>query len=368
MTSPGDSTRRSGIPPPRVRRIRRIGSPAARAPRRYAPTPTPRRGDRRTPTTPGSAAPCGRSGTSPSSACRGTSRPAADTDWRRRPPRRRCVPSRPRPAGTAAEGRSPPPVAAIARRPEYVGAPTTEGRLHRHVRVHPSGLRRWPYDHRRGGIAIGRGIGAADVRHPSEGHRPERHVQGARHRAGRGSAVDDRARRTRQGRHQRRHPRRPAGVDERSADRRTGAVARTQGTAAAARRPGSGSGPGLGLRLATAAVLVLFGIAVGWGLYGNTSSPLSFQTDPGAKSRRHPRQGAHAAAAAAVARRHQRVCSSRCARSSATPSASSSTSAATYAYLRIPDPRDGRRTLQYMLPRRLGATLRRSRPPTPTPA
>src|SRR5829696_8259175 len=29
-------------------------------------------------------------------------------------------------------------------------------------------------------------------------------------------------------------------------------------------------------------MLVLFGIAVGWRLYGNTSSPLSFETDPGA--------------------------------------------------------------------------------------
>lgn len=45
-----------------------------------------------------------------------------------------------------------------------------------------------------------------------------------------------------------------------------------------------GAGAGWGFRLAVAAVLVLFGIAVGWGLYGNTSSPLSFQTDPGAKS------------------------------------------------------------------------------------
>jgi hypothetical protein len=36
--------------------------------------------------------------------------------------------------------------------------------------------------------------------------------------------------------------------------------------------------------LAVSAVLVLLGIAIGWGLYGNTSSPLSFQTDPGAKS------------------------------------------------------------------------------------
>jgi hypothetical protein len=33
-----------------------------------------------------------------------------------------------------------------------------------------------------------------------------------------------------------------------------------------------------------AAVLVLLGIAIGWGLYGNTTSPLSFTTDPGAKS------------------------------------------------------------------------------------
>jgi hypothetical protein len=38
------------------------------------------------------------------------------------------------------------------------------------------------------------------------------------------------------------------------------------------------------LGLAYSAVLVVLGIAIGWGLYGNTSSPLSFQTDPGAKS------------------------------------------------------------------------------------
>jgi hypothetical protein len=36
--------------------------------------------------------------------------------------------------------------------------------------------------------------------------------------------------------------------------------------------------------LAVSVVLVLLGVAIGWGLYGNTSSPLSFQTDPGAKS------------------------------------------------------------------------------------
>jgi hypothetical protein len=47
---------------------------------------------------------------------------------------------------------------------------------------------------------------------------------------------------------------------------------------------GQGAAAGWGLRLATAAVLVALGIAIGWGLYGNTSSPLSFETDPGAKS------------------------------------------------------------------------------------
>ncbi len=38
-----------------------------------------------------------------------------------------------------------------------------------------------------------------------------------------------------------------------------------------------------GIRLATAGVLVLLGVGIGWGLYGNTSSPLSFTSDPGAK-------------------------------------------------------------------------------------
>lgn len=42
-------------------------------------------------------------------------------------------------------------------------------------------------------------------------------------------------------------------------------------------------GAGWGLRIATAVVLVILGIAIGWGLYGNTSSPLRFETDPGAK-------------------------------------------------------------------------------------
>ena len=43
-------------------------------------------------------------------------------------------------------------------------------------------------------------------------------------------------------------------------------------------------GGGWGLRAAVAGVLVVLGIAIGWGLYGNTSSPLSFTSDPGAKS------------------------------------------------------------------------------------
>jgi DUF1707 SHOCT-like domain len=45
-----------------------------------------------------------------------------------------------------------------------------------------------------------------------------------------------------------------------------------------------GSGGGWGMRAAVAGVLVVLGIAIGWGLYGNTSSPLSFTSDPGAKS------------------------------------------------------------------------------------
>lgn len=44
-----------------------------------------------------------------------------------------------------------------------------------------------------------------------------------------------------------------------------------------------GNRAGLGIRLAVAGVLVLLGIGIGWGLYGNTSSPLRFTTDPGAK-------------------------------------------------------------------------------------
>jgi hypothetical protein len=48
-------------------------------------------------------------------------------------------------------------------------------------------------------------------------------------------------------------------------------------------RVGGGVGGGWGMRAAVAGVLVVLGIAIGWGLYGNTPSPLSFTSDPGAK-------------------------------------------------------------------------------------
>ncbi|SON59740.1 hypothetical protein MSIMFI_01224 [Mycobacterium simulans] len=40
---------------------------------------------------------------------------------------------------------------------------------------------------------------------------------------------------------------------------------------------------GLGITIAAFAVTVLLGVGIGWGLYGNTSSPLDFTSDPGAK-------------------------------------------------------------------------------------
>jgi hypothetical protein len=49
------------------------------------------------------------------------------------------------------------------------------------------------------------------------------------------------------------------------------------------RLAGGGTGGGWGMRAAVAGVLLVLGIAIGWGLYGNTSSPLSFTSDPGAK-------------------------------------------------------------------------------------
>ncbi|WP_431238191.1 DUF1707 SHOCT-like domain-containing protein [Mycolicibacterium aichiense] len=39
-----------------------------------------------------------------------------------------------------------------------------------------------------------------------------------------------------------------------------------------------------GIRLAIMGVLIVLGIGIGWGLYGNTPSPLNFTSDPGAKS------------------------------------------------------------------------------------
>lgn len=42
-------------------------------------------------------------------------------------------------------------------------------------------------------------------------------------------------------------------------------------------------GGGWGLRLAAVGVILVLGIGIGWGLYGNTSSPLNFTSDPGAK-------------------------------------------------------------------------------------
>jgi hypothetical protein len=50
------------------------------------------------------------------------------------------------------------------------------------------------------------------------------------------------------------------------------------------KKPRLGTGANRGIGIAVSVVLVLLGVAIGWGLYGNTPSPLSFQTDPGAKS------------------------------------------------------------------------------------
>jgi hypothetical protein len=41
---------------------------------------------------------------------------------------------------------------------------------------------------------------------------------------------------------------------------------------------------GMGLGIAAFVVTVLLGVGIGWGLYGNTTSPLDFTSDPGAKS------------------------------------------------------------------------------------
>ncbi|MBI3217738.1 MAG: DUF1707 domain-containing protein [Mycobacterium sp.] len=50
-----------------------------------------------------------------------------------------------------------------------------------------------------------------------------------------------------------------------------------------ARKLPSAAGGGWGIRTAIAGVLVVLGIAIGWGLYGNTPSPFNFTSDPGAK-------------------------------------------------------------------------------------
>jgi hypothetical protein len=50
------------------------------------------------------------------------------------------------------------------------------------------------------------------------------------------------------------------------------------------RGPTGVAGGGWGIRAAVAGVLVVLGIAIGWGLYGNTPSPLSFTSDPGAQA------------------------------------------------------------------------------------
>lgn len=46
---------------------------------------------------------------------------------------------------------------------------------------------------------------------------------------------------------------------------------------------GNTGGRAWGFTAAITAVLIVLGIAIGWGLYGNSSSPLDFTTDPGAK-------------------------------------------------------------------------------------
>jgi hypothetical protein len=45
----------------------------------------------------------------------------------------------------------------------------------------------------------------------------------------------------------------------------------------------SGANGSWGIRIAIMAVLIVLGIGIGWGLYGNTPSPLNFTSDPGAK-------------------------------------------------------------------------------------
>lgn len=48
--------------------------------------------------------------------------------------------------------------------------------------------------------------------------------------------------------------------------------------------PSGGASRARGIGLAFSGALIVLGIAIGWGLYGNSSSPLDFTTDPGAKA------------------------------------------------------------------------------------
>jgi hypothetical protein len=98
---------------------------------------------------------------------------------------------------------------------------------------------------------------------------------------------------------------------------------------------------------AVSVVLVLLGIAIGWGLYGNTTSPLSFQTDPGAKSDgiqaevlTPPRQLLSLGGINGLFEQMRKKFGDTM--------GFNLDVRADVAYLRIPDPRDDRRTLQYM--------------------
>jgi hypothetical protein len=63
-------------------------------------------------------------------------------------------------------------------------------------------------------------------------------------------------------------------------------VADLQAAPAPAQPPAATVAPrsrGWGVLIAALVVAVLLGVGIGWGLYGNTTSPLSFTSDPGAK-------------------------------------------------------------------------------------
>jgi Domain of unknown function (DUF1707) len=62
-----------------------------------------------------------------------------------------------------------------------------------------------------------------------------------------------------------------------------GAPLQTTAGAWASKRPRMPKLGGWGVLAAALVVSVLLGVGIGWGLYGNTGSPLDFTTDPGAK-------------------------------------------------------------------------------------